>query len=489
MARKLHHVKLTNRWAYLLDEDYDYDRLIPYWSFSVPNFHFMQNKYIGWDGRIKFLKYGKVPAGLFRATRKEIEDAGRIKFNVRTKLQDLESVQGDRSNRAYQNDCVYSMLSAIRRGGGLVLNATGTGKTRIAGLFSAAIVGTVCFVVDQLDLLEQAVKELKGVLGEEIGYVGNSVFSPKRITVATVQTVHRHIRDPKFRRWFENVNVVIIDEIHVQMARRNFKSVERMKPLAVFGLTATLQLKKKPVRTKAYAIAGPVIYEYPVAKGMDEGVLSRGVVVRVQFRNVLDLEQTYREQYMDNIVDSAERNSVVSRLTRWAIKKKGKYVIVLVSRIQHLKNLSKRLWDIPHKVVFGEKEVKERQSSVRKFEKGEIRLLIANQVFKKGVNIKRVDMMIDATASKNPDDALQKFGRGLRLHDDKEGFMYFDIADEGGYDNRYEVAAKRRKKAFKKAGVRTIDVRWRDDAKEVYRTGVQFLEKEIKRNEYIRKDS
>jgi len=188
------------------------------------------------------------------------------------------------SDRGYQNECVEAMVENGHCGG-LVLSATGSGKTFMAGMYYSRVEGPHLFVVDQLDLLWQAKKEIEAVLGEKVGFVGESKFKPRRITIGTIQTMHRHRRDPKFKRWTKDIQTVLIDEIHVMMNRRNFDVVSNIQPRAVFGLTATLQLKKKYVRTKAWALAGPVIYEFPVQKGMDENVLSRGIVIRVKFRN------------------------------------------------------------------------------------------------------------------------------------------------------------------------------------------------------------
>lgn len=278
----------SNRVVHLIG-DYPNKELLHYWSYSVPNFKFMQGRFRGWDGRIKLLKDNRLPSGLFWATRKTIEDELGLRFKVTGRsCLGVGRKDGLASDRAYQNTCVDRMLARIRFGGGLVLNATGSGKTRIAGLFSSHISSKLCFVVDQLDLLEQAQAELADTMHEEIGYVGKSVYSPRRITVATIQTIARHIDDPKFIGWFESVEIIIIDEIHVQMNRSNFKVIETIEPKAVFGLTATLELRKKDIRLKAFSIAGPVCFDYPLEEGQAAGVLSQGVVIRVIYPNLVE---------------------------------------------------------------------------------------------------------------------------------------------------------------------------------------------------------
>lgn len=454
MPRKSILVYLTNRYAQFVPP-YPEKELNAFFSFHPPGYLFMPLYRMGaWDGRIKLLKNGFMAAGLFHALiddfRNDFPELGNLEVE-----RDFEEIdfhkKGLVSDRQYQNDCVGTMVHAANAfGGGLVLGATGTGKTYMAAMFFSRLVGSAVFVVDQLDLLKQARKEIAEHLKEEVGEVGDSIFNPKRITIATVQTLHLHRKKPQFKRWMNSIKVIVVDEVHVAMNRRNFDVVASAKPPAVFGLTATLELKKKPIRMRAYALTGPVIYEYSLEQATKEKFVTKGCVVQLLHEHEDDGEgQSYFDLYKSLIVKSRARNNLVERLVRISIKKK-KYVIVLVERISHLKILAKRLEDIPHRVVCGLKEVEERQQSMREFEAAKIRLIIANKVFKKGINLKRVDIIIDAAALKSKNDAIQKFGRGVRLCGGKEGLIYFDIGDLG---NRFEKPAGSRRRAFKAKGI------------------------------------
>lgn len=285
MAIKIR-VLISNRTAALV-KPYPYEALIPYWSYSVPGAKFAMRYRPGWDGRIKMLKWDELSSGLFRATKKQIEEELGIKFKVKRYGLKLPSIRGGKpivSKRYYQNECVDAMEDNGYCGG-LILSATGSGKTYMAAMYYSRVEGPHLFVVDQLDLLWQAKKEIESVLGEKVGFVGESKFKPRRVTIGTIQTMHRHRRDARFKLWTKDIQTTLIDEIHVMMNRRNFDVVSDIQPRAVFGLTATLQLTRKYVRTRAWALAGPVIYTFPVQKGMDENVLSRGIVMRVKFKN------------------------------------------------------------------------------------------------------------------------------------------------------------------------------------------------------------
>lgn len=215
--------------------------------------------------------------------------------------------------------------------------------------------------------------------------------------------------------------------------------------------------------------------------------------------------------YENYVVDNNERNYLIYRLAKYCWKK-GHYIIILVERVRHLSILSRRFdkVGIPHKVVSGtfrgkHIKVKERMKSKDRFEKGKIRLIIANKVFKKGINVKRVDVIIDAAGMSSKEDAIQKFGRGVRLHHDKLGLMYFDIADRDEKPrtiyvknkkkefkktgkrykkkkkyNRFHKATQNRKNAFRHYGIRMQEIEWNENIKEIYHAGKTLLQKQRK---------
>lgn len=500
MSRTKVHVALTNRFAFLI-RPFPYDDLIKYWSYSVPNFQFMKGRFPHWDGRVKMLKRDKMSAGLFRATYKEIEQKENIKFEIHKRREWVEirkhGTLKSTGEYEFQNDCADKMVESISKGGGLILNATGSGKTRIAAMFASRVKSDICFVVDQLVLLDQARDDMQKHLGEKIGYVGDSKFRLRRVTIATIQTLHTHRFTPEFRDWAQVVDFVMIDEIHDQMNRRNFDVTNSFNPLAVFGLTATLALTKKPVRMKAWSLAGPVLYEYPLLKGMTEGVLARGYALLCTFNNDVRELDAYdaRTVYEKRLVENAERNHMICSLVKEANRRK-KYVIVLAERIAHLEELSKRLRanGLKHRVVAGKFKQgaitkDSRIRSKKRFESGDTRILLASKVFTKGVDIKRVDVIIDAAGLKSKNNAIQKFGRGIRKHDDKAGLIYIDIQDVDRYDkgrkdkNWLAQAAKSRKRALKKAGITMKEFTWRDHAaRELFHKAEHWLGKEINTN-------
>lgn len=315
MSHRTIKVQLDNQTA-LLRSKYKERKLLPYWSHSVDNFNHIvrarpwyrqckichqypskhdnsDHDYIPvWDGKVKYLKRDQLPKGLFLATYKDIEQSEHLKFKVNDESEGIERRSrkkwlSSEGKYSFQNTCTDKIYKAAEVGtGGLIINCTGSGKTRIAAMLASRLNCELLFVVDQLVLLRQAQKDIEHHLKEKVGNVGESKFNLERVTVATIQTLHEHRRDPRFLRWYKRVDVLILDEIHEMLNKSNFNVIHVAQPKAVFGLTATLGLSKKPVRLKAYSLCGPILYEYPVQTGMKEGVLSRGIVIQLRYENI-----------------------------------------------------------------------------------------------------------------------------------------------------------------------------------------------------------
>jgi len=437
-----------------------------------------------WDGYLTLLKHKKVGTGLFLGLKEKIEQETSIRFRVDDRRRQVvfKKINMDGA-RPYQIECFEKMKEALS--GGIVLGATGTGKTRIAGMFFESLWGSAVFVVDELTLLDQSRKALSEVVGEEVGKIGDQEFDPKRITVATIQTLHRYRNSEKFQQWVETLEVIVIDELHLQLNRRNFDVVADLLPKRVFGLTATLEMKKEHVWKRALNLCGPVIFDYGLEKGTQEGYLTPGIVVSLEVGQRDDVNHSYMDGYRSLIVNSSKRNRLVEDIVRES-HKRGHSIIVLVERVKHLHILSELLEDVSHRLVYGAKSSEYRTRSKKKFDQGKIRLIIANKVFQKGVDIKAVDVIVDGAGLKSKNNAIQKYGRGVRLCEGKEGLLYFDISDrppEKGVYNRFSRATTSRLKAFKsrKIRVETLEESTECDSEDILVWAEKRLKKEIRR--------
>ena len=482
------HITLGNRWA-VFDCDPDTQAEVKkHYRYECEGARF-SSAYTegGWDGFRNLFARGRVASGLFLEQLAALKSAYSLrvtdnrvapKFHERT----LTSV------RSFQVDCVTAMANASRLGG-VVLCATGDGKTFIAAMYFSILIGNAVFVCDELTLLEQSRQEFETLLGEKVGVVGGGKYDPRRITVATVQTLARARNRKEFRKWFESVSVLIIDEVHVAINRSNIDVVTSVKPLAVFGLTATLETAKEDVRMRVAALCGPVIFEHTIAEGTSEGHLTAGTTCFVGYRDALPgpvpgywtkvrvkseglvdvfVKPWSREAaYRYRVALSRPRNDMIEALAREGLRR-GHNVCLLVESVDHLRALSNRLRDVRHRALCGVKSIsgdpKDRIKALKDMDAGRLRLLIATRVFGKGVNVRALDCIIDGTAMPGRNAAMQRYGRGVRRSEGKERLLYIDVADRG----RFGGSAKSREAALMETGAHAMHVEWNGNAGTVF---------------------
>jgi superfamily II DNA or RNA helicase len=239
-----------------------------------------------WDGRKSFVQRDSFSVGLLLGAQQELRDVGFkiriLSWDNRPHVRTKRGMTMPDEKYTYQNECVQNMIASLNKGGGLVLAATGVGKTAMAAQFFSWIDGHCLFIVDQLHLMYQTQQELQKWTTEKIGIVGESKFELQRVTVGTIQTISRKKNDREFKKWFKRIDVVIVDELHKQMGKRSFSALNAIQAQAVFGLTATLEMKKKQIRWNAYSIAGKILFEFPIAKGIEEKVISDAIIYQVE---------------------------------------------------------------------------------------------------------------------------------------------------------------------------------------------------------------
>jgi len=470
-------VLLTNRWATFNCDPEIQVRLKRYFRYEAPGSHFSEAFRTGqWDGFHYLLQRGRVSAALFNQRQKELAKKFDLRISDHRQIPKFKDLASE-GLRPYQIAGLKQMIAASSSGG-IVLVATGAGKTRMAGAYFKRLIGAGVFICDELALLEQSRKALEAEIGEEIGVVGQGKFNPARITVATSQTLHRHRNKKEFRKWFKTIAVTITDELHVEINQRSVEIIQQIAPQASFGLTATLELEKAHIRFPAIALYGPVVFRYPIHEGVEEGYLSRGVVCQVEFWDPLvgkapayatvaaggdGLEtKVWIEagsppaEYRRRICLNKARNESIEGIIREGLKR-GRKVVCLVDWKLHLKTLDRRFQDIPHYSLSGEVQSSTRLEAMKKMDTGELSLILASKVFAKGVDVSTVDMILDASGLPSRNNALQRYGRGTRKGKGKSGLIYIDIADRG---NCFSSASHARLSALRQIKAPILTISW-----------------------------
>jgi len=117
-------------------------------------------------------------------------------------------------------------------------------------------------------------------------------------------------------------------------------------------------------------------------------------------------------------------------------------MLVLVDRIEHGETLTAEIkkHSKKKKVYFirGSVEVDDREKIRRIMETNDNVVCVAiTSIFSTGINIKNLHYILFANAGKAKIKIIQSIGRGLRLHENKDMLIIFDISDRLEYSNKH----------------------------------------------------
>lgn len=324
-----------------------------------------------------------------------------------------------------------------------------SGKTNLAAaIINAAGVKTL-YVVPTKNLLYQTYREFCQTFGRQnVGLIGDGQWSAYQpIVVATVQSLWQRYDDlVEFNRSFDDVKMLILDEAHhcntttrtiinksgkeVKVQDRNtwFKIANRVPAYYRFGLTATPGDPGDESRSLLEAVTGLIRHESNTMDLVEQGILvkPKPIFYRVEHPRRYKVWRVAKETGLSG---NAVRNRMIAEIAlQYSLK--GKLVLVVVDRVEtHGRVLFDLIGPRHSLFVYGDDTTETRESAKRQFESGGIRILIGT-IYGEGVNMPKVDVVINAAGGKSKKVAIQRFGRALRRSEGKSEGILIDFMDE-----------------------------------------------------------
>lgn len=367
-------------------------------------------------------RYGKFLTG-FLPRIKDYCERNDIDVTVDGELETLESCKPyypDYFWEKYRPDQLRAQLSLVQKaidcGRGIVKGATGIGKNNVMlGIILAYPKARVLILAHTHTIISQIKKAVQGI-GEE-----------GRVNVVTVQSFSR--KDPE--EYWDEYDVILIDECHhITNPKGQYAKVLRHSAAPVrFGLTGTLPNEKKAQLT-VEGYLGPIIGELTIQDGGKMGILAipRFEWIRVPFNSRVKELRKYPDVYNQGVVESKAFNRLVAKRAAQAIKEK-ETVLILVVMIKHGQNIvdtAKRLYDVDLEFVYGNTDKEVRDEIQRALSTKEVKGVVATAVFREGLDVPSLDVVINACEAKSELLTLQAVGRGLRRTSEKK---YVTIVD------------------------------------------------------------
>ncbi|WP_119326785.1 DEAD/DEAH box helicase [Companilactobacillus musae] len=329
---------------------------------------------------------------------------------------------------------------------GLVVAATGTGKTYLAAFDVQQFQPKrLLFVVHREQILRKAMSSFQEILGgpdSDYGILsGNQKNLNARYLFATINMVSKKSICEQLGA--DAFDYIIIDEAH-RVGQNNLDEKETMyqrlmnfyKPQFMLGMTAT---PERTDGTNVYEYFDyNLAYEISLLDSLDHDLLTPfhyiGVTDYEKDGEVIDDKTSLKYLISDERV-----NYIIAKTNYYGPRNDAVHGLIFVSRIAEGRELAAKLTNkgITAQFVSAEDTVEAREKAVHRLTKGELQYIITVDIFNEGVDIPILNQIVMMRPTKSSIIFLQQLGRGLRKFANKEYVTILDFI--GNYDENYMI--------------------------------------------------
>jgi len=389
----------------------------------------------------------------------------KIPFSFSTKIPHVEFNTPHIDGITFREDQEKILETAISQGRGVIVSATGTGKSiLIRGLVGAFNKEKILFLVHTTDLVQQMISDLKNEV-DSLGEWSGKTKQKARVMVATIQSFHKVVKD-----WVHYFDVVVIDEAHHcnQTDKTYGKTLTMLAAPVKFGFTATLPGNQKG-KMHLEALIGPVIANFSIQEAIGQGILAKPDIKIIKVPDVpgFSLFDTstlpipegkekdpdyqpskYRTVYWNGLVTNITRNMIIIDLAEEFIQRKETVLISVVNIVHgnELCDIAEDYYDMKYGKDFvfihGGTSKEERIKIKDDFKSKKILMVIATTIWQEGVDVPSLNCCILASAGKGKIGVIQKIGRGLRKAKNKNEVTVYDFQDTCHKYLREQFAAR-----------------------------------------------
>lgn len=333
-------------------------------------------------------------------------------------------------------------IQAVREAGkqkGLVISATGTGKTYLSAFDVRRFAPKrMLFVVHREQILHKAKADFKRILGgidQDFGILsGSHKQIEAKYVFATIQTISKADNLHQFDR--EAFDYILIDEVHKAGATSYQQVIEYFQPQFLMGMTAT------PERTDDFNIYE--LFDYNIAYEIRlQEALEEDMLCPFHYFGVTDLE--YNGETIDDatilskLVTEERVNHMIEKIEYYGYSGKSVRGLMFCSRKEEAEKLSVALNEKGFRTVAltGDHSQNERERRINQLENGMLDYILTVDIFNEGIDIPSINQVVMLRQTQSSIIFIQQLGRGLRKHKTKDFVTIIDFI--GNYQNNYLI--------------------------------------------------
>lgn len=357
------------------------------------------------------------------------------------------------SLRPYQQEAVSAVLSDMKSGKpshGLIVLGTGAGKSHVIAGIVEQYKGPVIVLQPTKELLLQNQNKFQ-LTGLESS-VYSASFGKADIGHVTFATLGSILKEAAHLSTIKNL-LILCDEAHYkydpQAGSQIKRFLDKVKPRFLYGLTATPfrlyagnsmgsgSILKMINRTRP-KLFNKILYVQQIAEIIELGFWSPSVDERWHYDSTELQLNTTGSEYTDQSVKRANEANSVNRSIAVRVHEllKGRHrksILVFTDCVETARILSDH-FDKHTKAgyVTGDTPKKERDKTVRDFLDGKIKVLFNYGIFSLGFDFPGLDCIVMGRPTNSLAVLYQIYGRGVRVLEGKEDFLFIDCCDNFG---------------------------------------------------------
>jgi len=360
--------------------------------------------------------------------------------------------------RAYQTNALSAFMGhdigglAFPRG--VIHAATGSGKTEIAASAIRGLGVPALFLTHRVHLLHQTARRFQKrmpELAQRIGAIGDGIYEPNFVTVATVQTLYSMLKSHSqhTRELLSKYRLLIIDEAHRSGASQFYTTASFCQNAYYrMALTATPFMKGNAHDDMMLmGISGGTVARVTNFELIEAGVLARPFFsfLAVNSPDISHLSE-WRDIYKAGIIYNEYRNQLIAGQA-FKLAKAKKKILVIVSETKHGKILEDKIRAAGVRVEYvdGKNTNSERERALTLLSKDELDAIVVTNIFDEGIDVEDISAVILAAGNKSAPALFQRTGRAIRKKAEDNYAIIIDFIDNTHHvlkrhsRNRYEI--------------------------------------------------
>jgi superfamily II DNA or RNA helicase len=339
---------------------------------------------------------------------------------------------------------------------GIVRAATASGKTLATALITAKKnVETIVFVIG-LDLLDQFYELYCSLFGsDKIGYIGNGIIDPKRITICSIWTAGKalSIKEDKTDEdlflqekecdkssyqkiidCLKQAKLIFIDECHICTTNTIAEINKVINPDYIYGFSGT-PYRGDNSDLLINSILGEQIVNISASELIEKKILPMPIIKFITVPKMSGLSTAqYLSVYKEYIVENEVRNNLVVENVKMLLEKRY-CPLVLFKQINHGNILYEKMIDAGIKcaLINGNDDLDYRNEMKQRFVDGDFDALCCSIIFDIGINIPKLSAVVLAGGGRSFVRCLQRVGRAGRPLKGKTHCAIIDFYDQAKY--------------------------------------------------------